>query len=327
MPKSKRIKNVVKSVQVKGAKKPELKLQSNQLSHQLSQNLKSGFSPQNIAIMYRPGTPAAVREANKLAKWLTDDGHFVFSAPNQKLDIKSPSVSEKNLSELNLVVALGGDGTYLRSVRMLAGHQVPILGVNMGSLGFLAETPIERIKTAIRETLSGKMELQSRAILKVDVRRNGKLRSTHIALNDVVLERGANSHLINIEIFSQTYLVASIKADALIISSPTGSTAYNLAAGGPICHPEVKAIVVTPVAPHSLTTRPLVFPDDQNLAFKVKARSRNAVLTVDGLQCGEITSEDEILVVRNSQDHFVIRKPSSNYFNLLREKLSFDQRD
>jgi NAD+ kinase len=290
-------------------------------------SLTRTFTPRNIAVMYRPGTKEALAQAIKLTNWLLDEGFTVFCTPGQKLVKKCKSVTAKNLDEIDWVIALGGDGTYLRSVHMLEGRQTPILGVNMGNLGFLTETRLEDMYKAITCTLKGEMEFRPRSMLKVEVRRGGKTVASHIALNDAVLERGSNTHLINLEIYSQKHLVGQLKADALIVASPTGSTAYNLAAGGPILHPEVRAIVVTPVCPHALTSRPLIFPDDQQISFRVMNRDKKAILTVDGVNRGEITVDDEVVVVRNEIDHFVIRKPSSNYFNLLREKLQFGQRN
>lgn len=289
--------------------------------------LNGGFNPRNIAIMYRPGTPAAIEKAEELAVWLMKKGFRVYSTPGQSLVRGCHRIDRKNLDEIDWVITLGGDGTYLRAVSMLEGRQVPILGVNMGGLGFLTETPLKDLYKAINGTLQGKMVFRPRSMLRIEVRRAGTLRSERLALNDAVLERGSNTHLINLEIHSQSDLVGQLKADALIIATPTGSTAYNLAAGGPILHPEVRAIVVTPVCPHALTSRPLIFPDDQQLCFRVLNHDKNAILTVDGVNCGEITPEDEVVIVRSAFDHYVIRKPSSNYFNLLREKLKFGQRN
>lgn len=276
--------------------------------------------------MYRPGTPEAIKQTKELAKWLMDQDYVVYAAPGQELIKGTEKVTPKNLDDLDWVIVLGGDGTYLGAVRMLEGRHTPILGVNMGALGFLTEIRLEDLYKAIISTIQHKMEFRPRSMLKVTVLRDGKPIAEHIALNDAVLERGAYTHLINIEVHSQSHLVAQVKADALIVASPTGSTAYNLAAGGPILHPEVKAIVVTPVCPHALTSRPLIFPDDQQLSFKVMNRDKRAILTVDGVNCGEITADDEVVIVRNEMDHFVIRKPSANYFALLREKLKFGQR-
>ncbi len=285
------------------------------------------FAPKNVAVMYRPGTAAAQKVAKELSTWFKSKGIKVFAAPEQKLNPKDSVVDGKTINSLDWVIVLGGDGTYLRAVHMLEGRQVPILGVNMGSLGFLTETRLADLYGAIEATLSGKMTFIPRSMLRVEIRRAGKLLSSHVALNDAVLDRGSGTHLINIEIFSQKHLVAAVKADALVVASPTGSTAYNLAAGGPILHPDVRAIVVTPACPHALTSRPLIFPDDQELTFRVSARDKTAILTIDGINRGEIHFDDEIRVVRNSLDHFVIRRASANYFSLLREKLAFGQRD
>jgi NAD+ kinase len=304
---------------------------NNKLGNKLGNKLKGivarEFNPRHIAIMYRPGTEEAITQARELASWFLKKNFTVYSAPGQKLVAKCEQVNAKNLDQIEWAIALGGDGTYLRAVHMLEGRQIPILGVNMGNLGFLTETRVEDLYSAIQSTLKGEMEFRPRSMLQVEVHRKGKVISSHIGLNDAVLERGSNTHLINIEIYSQKHLVAQVKADALIVASPMGSTAYNLAAGGPILHPEVRAIVVTPVCPHALTSRPLIFPDDQKLSFKVMTRDKRAILTVDGVNRGEITFEDEVVVVRNHLDHFVIRKPSSNYFSLLREKLKFGQRN
>jgi NAD+ kinase len=285
------------------------------------------FAPQEIAIMYRPYTPEAIRQAKELAAWLQEQGFTVFASPGQQLIRGCKKLTQRNLDEIDWVIVLGGDGTYLKAVHMLNGRQIPILGVNMGSLGFLTETRVEDLYRTILYTLQNKMEFCPLSMLKIVVRRKDGTHSTYFALNDAVLERGSSTHLINIAVYSERHLVGEVKADALIVASPTGSTAYNLAAGGPILHPNVRAIVLTPVCPHALTTRPLIFPDDQELTFKVLTHDKRAVLTVDGTYCGEITIDDEVSVIRNPLDHFVIRRPAHNYFMLLRQKLKFGERD
>ncbi|MEK7356089.1 MAG: NAD(+)/NADH kinase, partial [Bdellovibrionota bacterium] len=285
-----------------------------------------GFAPKIICIMYRPETPEAVKQAIELAGWLKEQGFTPLAAVGQDLGKKYAKTTSAKLDEIDWVIVLGGDGTYLGAVRMLEGRQTPILGVNMGSLGFLTETRIEDLYKTIIATLRGDMEFRARTMLRVQIRRKGKVVAEHVALNDAVLERGSYTHLINLEIHSEDHLVGQVKADALIIATPTGSTAYNLAAGGPILHPEVRSIVVTPVCPHALTSRPLIFPDDQQLSFRLVTRDKKAILTVDGVERGEITVDDEVRIVRSDVDHFVIRKPSANYFALLREKLKFGQR-
>lgn len=290
---------------------------------------RAGSSLQNktVAILYRPSTKLAIDKAHELAEWLEEQGSTVYSAPGQNLGRNIKSVQTKELEHLNLVVVLGGDGTYLGAVRMLGDHSIPVLGVNMGSLGFLTETRLEDLFNTVTAALSGKMEFRARSMLSVVVRRKGRVRYQGLALNDCVIERGSITHLINMEIHSEKHMVGVVKADALIIATPTGSTAYNLAAGGPILHPEARAIVVTPVCPHALTTRPVIFPDDQKLVFKMIQTDKKAILTVDGARVGDLTLDDEVTVVRNPVDHVTIRKHSHNFFQLLREKLKFGERN
>ncbi len=290
------------------------------------QKKSNHFQPRNICIIYRPQTALAVEKARLLAKHLVARKFKVFSAPKQSLVSGCMQVSARSLKSLDWVIALGGDGTYLSAVKMLKGNHTPILGVNMGSLGFLTSVKSKDLFKAVELTLQHKMEFRPRAQLHLTIKRNGKVRDEIIALNDAVVERGRSEHLIGLAIYSQKALVSEYKADALIIATPTGSTAYNLAAGGPILHPDVKAVVLTPVCPHALTSRPLIFPDDLQLSLRLLPKSKNAALVVDGTNCGELTNEDEVVVVRHDVNHFVIRNPGHNYFTLLREKLKFGER-
>lgn len=227
---------------------------------------------------------------------------------------------------MSLVIVLGGDGTYLRAVRLLKGHSVPILGFNMGFLGFLTAHSVDDVFATVDETLKNNMVLHTRSRLHLTVKLKSGKKVSYNALNDVVIERGSFSQLISTTLYFDKSLVNHIKADGLIISSPTGSTAYNLAAGGPILHPEVHAIVVTPVAPHSLSTRPLIFPDNKKLTLQLDKNTSLAHLIVDGQKVLELSSEDEVTITRDSIDHYMIRKPNHNFFELLKEKLKFGDR-
>lgn len=282
----------------------------------------------NIAIVYRLETAEAVAMAKNINFWLKERGYHVFTAPQQTLIPGTKGIRTKAaLDKLGLVIALGGDGTYLRAVRILAGRQIPIVGINMGSLGFLTGNRVEDTFRVLEETLENKMDLQPRSMIHILVRRKNKTRAEYHALNDVVIERGSGSHLISTAIYSEKFLVSEVKADGFIIASPTGSTAYNLAAGGPILHPEAKVFVVTPVAPHSLTSRPLILPDNLQMSFKMDGgRTQRAQLIVDGQNETEITPEDEVIIQRSGFDHLVVRAPNHNYFHLLREKLKFGDR-
>lgn len=278
----------------------------------------------NIAVIIRKDTPRALKEAEKLSDWLAQQGLNVFCEPDVNLCDKSQHISsEKDFDQIDLVIVLGGDGTYLQAVRMLNGRQTPIVGVNLGSLGFLTDNRIEELYSVLKSTFANKMDSRPRSVLSMSI--NGQ--DKYLALNDIVIERGDRTHLLNIGIYCDGQIVTESKADGVIISSPTGSTAYNLAAGGPICHPEVPAIVVTPICAHSLTTRPMIFPDDREIEFHILGEKRSALLTVDGQKAMEINSGHKLVVKRNSQDHYIIRHPTHNFFNLLREKLKFGERD
>ncbi|MGZ3747497.1 MAG: NAD(+)/NADH kinase [Pseudobdellovibrionaceae bacterium] len=281
----------------------------------------------NIALVYRPEVPEAVQLAMNLATWLKTKDYKVFTAPEQPLIAGTKILKGKSaLDKIGLVIALGGDGTYLRAVHALEGRQIPIVGINMGSLGFLTGNRAEEAFKVVEETLENKMDLRSRSMIHVLIRRKNKIRAEYHSLNDVVIERGSGSHLINVTIYSEKFLVSEVKADGIIIASPTGSTAYNLAAGGPILHPEAKVFVLTPVAPHSLTSRPLILPDHLQMTFKMDRRSQKAQLIVDGRNETEITPEDEVIIKRSGFDHWMVRAPNHNYFHLLREKLKFGDR-
>lgn len=280
-----------------------------------------------ILIIYKPGSEPASRMASELCTWLTTKNIQFFSDPEQLIQHRGRSIPRaKNLRSVDLVVVLGGDGTYLQAVRRLEGLRIPILGVNMGSLGFLTTSRVEDMYQAIDLVIKKKMEIKPRAMLSVEYRAKGRQPKFFTALNDLVIERGARSHLINLDIRIETQLISSVKADGLIIATPTGSTAYNLAAGGPILHPEVHAFVITPICPHSLTNRPLIVPDDQRVSFTLKDPGQKATLTIDGQKISQLNFGDEILLERHPTNHIMIRQPKHNYFKLLREKLKFGER-
>jgi NAD+ kinase len=284
-----------------------------------------------VALVYRPDTAQALTLAKALTIWLKKKNYQVFTAPEQKLIQGTLATKDKKaLGSMSLVVVLGGDGTYLRAARLLEGRDVPILGVNLGSLGFLTTFRADELFSAVENTLDNKMELRPRSMMRVQLLRKGKIKHELLALNDVVIERGSLSQLINIEMACEKLLVSEVKADGIIISSPTGSTAYNLSAGGPILHPDTKAFVVTSIAPHSLNSRPLIFPDDIHLSFKLVGKMHagkdQAHFVVDGVKVDQISDADELIISRSELDHLMVKEPEQNYFHLLREKLKFGDR-
>lgn len=272
------------------------------------------------AVVYRRGTPAAQKAAESVVNWLHDHKIQAFCHPGQKLR-GTKRVTEPKV--LDLVIVLGGDGTYLEAVRMLHGERVPLLGFNLGGLGFLTVTRATEIIPMLESAVAGKLEVRRRSMIRIEVRSKNKVKNTFTALNDLVIERGSRSRLISITITIDQLPIHAVKADGLIVATPTGSTAYNLAAGGPILHPEVEALVVTPICPHSLTSRPFIFPDKGGIQFTT---DESAVMTVDGVKAATLSRQDEIRVSRDTCDHLFLRRAGYNYFNLLKEKLKFGER-
>lgn len=287
-------------------------------------------SEANIAIVYRPDTAPALALAKALSKWLKEKNLKVFTAPEQTLIQGTTSLkSRAELKKMDLIVALGGDGTYLRAIRLLEKKVVPILGVNLGSLGFLTPFKADEVFSAVELALKNKLELRPRAVIDLQLLRKNRTVLHLQALNDVVLERGSFSQLINLSIHAGKEFVSEVKADGIILATPTGSTAYNLSAGGPILHPETSCFVVTPIAPHSLASRPLIFPDNIKIHLKLLSKPQlksKAHLVVDGFKVEAITEHDEIIISQASEKHLMVRDPQQTFFHLLREKLKFGDR-
>lgn len=281
-------------------------------------------SVKRVAIVFRPESEHAMSLARELAAWLALKKIKCYSHPKQKLGPRVPRY--KPSQSLDMLVVLGGDGTYLEAVRMIDAQPVPTLGVNLGSLGFLTVHRAQDLYDVMALALAGKLERQARSMIDITFRRDGQERGHFQALNDLVIERGSTSHLIHLGVHMDGQILHSLKADGLIVATPTGSTAYNLAAGGPILHPAVEALAVTPICPHSLTSRPFIFSNQIAITFQLIGKKGRAFVSVDGMKAGEITDRDEIHVQRSRHVHWTLRRRGHNYFQLLREKLKFGER-
>lgn len=225
----------------------------------------------------------------------------------------------------DLVLVLGGDGTLLAMADIIAqrGHDVPLLGVNFGSLGFLTETTHPEVYAALEDAIAGRVEYDERMMLRGALKNQGR-----VALNDIVFTRTALSRMIDLAVTVGEQFVTSVKADGLIVASPTGSTAYNLAAGGPIVHPAMDALVLTPIASHTLTNRPIVIPAEREI--RVRARASNAgaeiYVTFDGQHGFPLADGDEVSITRAPQPIRLVRSTTRNYFEVLRQKLKWGER-
>jgi NAD+ kinase len=225
-----------------------------------------------------------------------------------------------------LILVLGGDGTLIHAARTVRGRSVPILGVNMGSLGFLTEVPRSDVFARLGDVLRGTAKLHTRMKLACRLHRGGKVLVEDEVLNDVVINKGALARIADHEVSLGDQFMTTFKSDGVIIATPTGSTAYSLAAGGPILHPALECAVVTPISPHALTQRPLVVPADQVVNVVLRSQVADVFLTLDG-QAGHALQQGDRLEVRRSPNRTVlVSNPNIDYFGILRQKLHWGER-
>ena len=227
---------------------------------------------------------------------------------------------EELVKQVDIITVFGGDGTLLYTARLVGPSGIPILGINLGSLGFLTEVKLDEMHEAFEVLVSGNYQLEERVLLNVEVIRNSQVSARFLALNDAVINKGALARIIDLEVSVNSQPVLYTRADGLIISTPTGSTAYSLSAGGPILYPTLEAFIIAPICPHTLTNRPVVIPD-KDQAIVCLRRGTDVMLTVDG-QVGMPLEPQDCLRVRRSESTLKLVLPFGNtFFKLLREKL------
>jgi NAD+ kinase len=288
-----------------------------------------------VGIVAKQGLTAAAEHLEQLGVWLKRR-HIepIYERETAALTGYAAGCTQATRDELaalvDLVIVLGGDGTMLGMATRIAqsGRDVPILGVNFGSLGFLTETRIDELFSSLEAVLAGNAVSDRRAMLRADMFRGAECLDSRIVLNDVVFTKAALSRIIELSISVGDNLVTKVKADGLIVASATGSTAYNLAAGGPIVHPRVDALVLTPIAPHTLTNRPIVVPANEivEVAPTVADAKDEIFVTYDG-QTGYPLHAGDVVRIRHSERTLqLVKAPARNYFELLREKLKWGER-
>jgi NAD+ kinase len=233
---------------------------------------------------------------------------------------------EQLVQEVDMVLVLGGDGTLLGMADRIseAGLSIPILGVNFGSLGFLTEVTLPELYPSLESAITGSAHIEERLMLQAITTRGGVRFARHTALNDVVIAKTARARLVDLSVWVGDEFLTRVKGDGVIVTTPTGSTAYNLAVGGPIMHPAVEGLVVTPIAPHTLTNRPIVIPSSSAVRLQPRIEDRDEMfVTFDGQAGHELEAGDEVRVCRASTPLRLIRPSTRSYFEVLREKLKW----
>lgn len=275
------------------------------------QKLKSVY--QRVAIVYNADKERARAEGLRLKKWFTSRG---------VVTLLTPEVT-REVSRYEMVVVLGGDGTVLRVARGVVDWNIPILGVNVGHLGFLAATEVGAMYRTLSKVLSGKGRIERRVMLETSAVVKGKKVGPYVALNDCVIRTGPTGHVLNLLASIKEKSLASYQGDGLIASTPTGSTAYNLAASGPIVYPELDALILAPICPHSLSQRPLVIPNYETVSIEIRHPSAAALLCIDGDVRHTLRSGDSVQVYRGSKYVQLVMDPAQNFYQVLQSKLKW----
>ncbi|MGV8059278.1 MAG: NAD(+)/NADH kinase [Smithellaceae bacterium] len=263
--------------------------------------------------------------AKSLKEWLEEAGIEVFIEAEiaAKIGVRGGLPWENLARKAELVAVLGGDGTMLRTARYVAKYNVPIVGINMGSFGYLTEVNLNEMHSALELILRGDYLTEKRMMLDVSVRHGKTVITAGTVLNDVVINRGNLSRIIELETTINDKYLTTYKADGLIVSTPTGSTAYSLSAGGPIVYPEKDLIIINPICPHTLTNRPIIIPEDSDLHIRIWSTEKGATLTLDGQESYRINSGDVVTVRKSKYITKLVLSPHRSYWEILRSKLDW----
>ena len=285
----------------------------------------------NVGILARPDLGEAGPTLRELIRWLRERGvGACIEERTARLvaDLAATCAvasAGEVVRQADALVVLGGDGTLLATSHVVQ-KPIPVLGVNFGSLGFLTEITLAELYPALEGVLAGTYRYEERRMLHAEVRRGGKAQSAGDVLNDVVITKAAFSRIIELDVAVDGAFVSSFRADGLIVSSPTGSTAYNLAAGGPILHPTLPAVVLTPICPHMLSNRPLVVGDGVTIEVSLRdARDGDVQIMLDGQQGFPLAPKDVVTVTRSAHAIRLVKAPERDYFEILRTKLKWGE--
>lgn len=281
------------------------------------------------AIISKPQKPELAGILRELVDWLESHKYQYILDPDSAAYLTgAKGIERPDLPgyKPNLVIVLGGDGTLLAAARAFARTTTPILSVNLGSLGFLTEVPLGDLYITLQDWCDHRADVEVRSMMHAQLRRNGKLLHEWDALNDVVVSKGTIARMADFMVEIDEQFVAKFRADGIIVATPTGSTAYNLAANGPIVMPTVNAMVVTPICPHLLTLRPIVVPGDSSISVHIEGVPNQTYLTVDGQEAVELLLGDMVHCRRSEHSVRLLRHHPNGVFNVLRSKLKWGER-
>ncbi len=282
-----------------------------------------------VGVLIKPHQPEALKTICLLLEWLTARGIALAATPRVERERVEAATgcaletmqADELAATADLVVVLGGDGTMIAAARLLDKREVPVIGINYGSLGYLTEASVEQLIPSLESVLEGKYKIDHRVMLTAELKRGEESLLRSRVLNDVVISKSALARIIEIETWLDAQFVNCFRADGLIVSTPTGSTAYSLSAGGPIVYPSMNAVVITPICPHTLSNRPLVVPDEAEIELVMKTPKEEVALTLDGQVGYRLEAGDRVRINKSNITFNLVQPLNRNYFEVLRGKL------
>jgi NAD+ kinase len=281
-----------------------------------------------IGIISRPRRSNLAEVVPPLLRWLEEHGVRTVLDPETAGSVKDDGLGKTRhqvAQESDLLLVLGGDGTLLAAAREAAPRGVPILPINMGSLGFLTSFTVDELYPALEATLAGESTINERVLLLVERVNRGEILTKQRVLNDCVVHKGTMARMIELELYVDDGFVCRYRADGLIVATPTGSTAYSMSAGGPIVHPMVESILITPICPHTLSDRPVVIHDTSKIELRLAESSESVFLTLDGQTGVPMQVGDRARITRAEESLKLIQPPNKTYFEILRSKLKWGE--
>ncbi|AZR73516.1 NAD(+) kinase [Anoxybacter fermentans] len=285
--------------------------------------------PKRIGLVPNPGKPRALELIPDVINSLERLGidHVTDQQVQKKIrDLKTTFLPRAQIADIvDLIIVFGGDGTYLNTARSVAGKGIPILGVNLGRLGFLTEIEIHELNWALEQLSLGNYDIAERIMVQAEILRQGKRVHSAIGLNDVIITNTGLARMVELETYINEEFINSYPADGLIVATPTGSTAYSLSAGGPIVNPFSKSLIITPICPHTLYSRSIVISEDEVVRVSLRSDHQNCFLTVDGQQGWRLEESDEILIRKAKEVVKSVRMPGHTFYKILRDRMSGDR--
>ncbi|MBI3285868.1 MAG: NAD kinase [Burkholderiales bacterium] len=281
-----------------------------------------------IALVGKLNATGVTESMAELANFLDQAGHTVLfeaeTAQHMQLQAYACVTAPEIGKYADAAIVVGGDGTMLGIARQLAPYKVPLIGINQGRLGFITDIPLDRMLPVIAEMLEGKYVSEQRSLLQAIVVRDGNQIFSGMAFNDIVVSRGAGSGMVELRVDVDAHFMYNQRSDGLIVSTPTGSTAYALSAGGPLLHPSLRGIVMVPIAPHALSNRPIVLPDSSEIVIEIAA-GRDISVNFDMQSFASLLHRDRIIVKRSAHTVTFLHPRGWNYYDTLREKLHWNE--